>query len=547
MGALCCAPGHAQMTIPAPAGWTVQTRASGAKIYTPPDLKSGESYSVTIYESAPLSGKTLEEFVRASGGKVGKGAGQLVAPLQIHTTQGRVVTGSGVYNGPGGRQLGVMIIGVSLDGGGNIHLERTLFSGQGVFERYKGAGTQLMSALAARAKAEAGRNIEVTPSIVSRKFKTIGGPIVPGVYAGNQFKGQELFNRFRIYLYANGEYRMCDQNDEDIKERYFDEHVGKIGYNRNSGALSVDWSWGLGFHSDGDFCYYGLDQNGKPAIYAEENTGFSTKRTALAWVAPPTKRLAKSQVEAAQAAANAEKERFKWVTKPGQGVQSAQIAAVVCNSVFSGGGMNTDVYLLLKDGSIYADLPVPPDELDTQKSKQKEPDKWGKWRKGVKGDYLVSWNGAKYETLPGFATSPAPSQTKLQGRWGTGTSSTGFVSSFALWGVSFDRKGRFVKDRRGGSSSIGLPDMDGYVPMTSSGYDDNGSYAGASGAGYAVSSSTKRKNPNGAREGDYSLSGYVLTLRYDNGKVARLPFFFFDKNQKTLYFEGSTMSKDDGK
>lgn len=543
-------PARAQISIPAPAGWAIQTRDNGAKTYTPPDLKTGEVYSITVYDSAAMDGKTLEEYLRKFAGPVQKAPGKLVAPLQIKVEGGNIASGVGVYGGPNGTQLAALFLGVSLDGGANIHLERTLFSLQGgLSDRYSAASQSVISALVTRAKAEAGDNIVQVPAAVTSKLKP-GGEIVPGVYAGNQYYGKELQFRFHLYLFANGEYRLCDQNDQDISRRFFDEETGNYDYNRNTGQLTVGYMYSMinsRFDGDRDFCYFGRDANGKPAIYAEDDKGFETSVTSLTYIGPPTKRIPKSQVAEAEAAAQAEKNRFKWVVAPGKGVQTAQITAILCNSVFMNGGMNTDVYLLLKDGSVYADLPVAPDELDTQKSKQKEPDKWGKWRKGVKGDYLVSWNGAKYEALPGFAVTPAPAQTKLQGRWGTGSSSTGFVSSFALWGVTFGKNGRFSKDSRGGSSSIGLPDMNGDVAMTSSGYDENGSYAGASGPGYAVASEAKKKNPNGAREGDYSLNGYALTLRYDNGKVARLPFFFLDKDQKTLYFEGSTMSKDDDK
>ena len=125
-------PVRAQMTINAPAGWTAQTRAKGATTFTPPDLAAGEIYSTTVYDSAPLGGKTLEEWLRGFGGAVGKAPGHLAAPLQIKVSEGRVVSGVGAYNGPKGTALGVMFIGVSLDGGGNIHASRTLFSPQPV-------------------------------------------------------------------------------------------------------------------------------------------------------------------------------------------------------------------------------------------------------------------------------------------------------------------------------------------------------------------------------------------------------------------------------
>ncbi|MBC8102806.1 MAG: hypothetical protein H7Z41_09490, partial [Cytophagales bacterium] len=352
----------AQTPIEAPNGWKTQTRANGATTFTPPDLGNGEVYSITAYDSAPGEGKTLEAWLRQFAGPVGTKVGQLAKPLQIKMKDGRIVSGTGVYVGPNGSALGVMFLGVSLDGGANIHVARTLFSVQEVLlTRYEDENAAIVAAMMKRARAETGDNIQVTPPIVRQKLKSLGGELVPGVYAGNQYRNDELYNRFRVYIYPNGEYRLCDQNDNDVKKRFFDEQVGNTSYNRNSGRLAIDWTWGLGFYGDDGFCYYGRDANGKPAIYAEDGTGFSTKRALLTWVAPPTKRPSKSQMAAVKAAAEEEKARFKWVTAPGKGVPSTKIAAVLLDSKFNGMSMDETAYLLLKDGSVYADLPVPPD------------------------------------------------------------------------------------------------------------------------------------------------------------------------------------------
>jgi hypothetical protein len=544
---LCAAvPTLAQTPIKAPSGWKTQTRTGGATVFTPPNLGAGEVYSVTTYESQPMEGKTLDEFLRQFAGPVGKTAGKLAKPLEIKVSEGRVVSGTGVYIGPNGTSLSVMFIGVSLDGGSNIHISRTLFSGpDGLLTRYQEENKAISSALVSRAKGEAGRNIVSVPPEVKQKLKTVGGALVPGVYAGNQYDGEELRQRFRVYLYPSGEYRLCDQNDKDITKRFFDEQVGNYKYNRVSGQLNIDWTQALGFYSDDCWCYYGRGADGKPAIYAEDNVGFGSKRTFLTWVAPPTKRVSKSQETERKAAIEAERNRFKWVTKPGKGVPTAKIESVLLDTRVKGASADETVYLLLKDGSVYADLPVPPDELDVVRSRQKEPDKWGKWRKAGT-IYKVSWRGAPYQNLPGRRVLPASAHVKLNGRWGTGRASNDIItSSYSLWGVTFTKGGRFRKDSRGGSTtSIGFGDS---ATRTASGYDDEGSFGGGFGPGFAVSSSQKKKNPNGAREGDYSINGYVLTLRYDNGKVARLPFFFVDKARKGLWFEGASMEFDQKK
>ncbi len=535
------APICAQQNIPAPSGWTMQPRAGGARVFTPSNLQTGEIYSVTVYDSVSLNEKTLEEYLRAFAGPVGKKVGNLGAPLQIQTDQGRLVNGTGVYVGPNGSKLIALYLGISIDGGANIHVMRTLISQTDLLERYQTQSRAISEQLVKRASAEAGDNIFVVPQIVRQKFVTIGGALKPGVYAGNQYHDQELRSRLRVYLYETGEYRICNEKDEDLG----DYGTGQINYNRNSGQLDLKWTMGLGTRGSGDeqFCYFGLDAQGKPAIYAEDNVGYET-HTLLTWVEPPLKRLSPKQQDEQSAAIEAEKNRFKWVVAPGKGVANAQIAAVLLDSKFNNGSADETVYLLLKDGSVYADLPVAPDELAVLKSKQKEPDKWGKWRK-VGATYKVSWAGAPYQNLPGSPVVPSPAQAKIAGRYGTGRFSgvIGMMASSSQWGVTFDKNGRFRKDSRSlTTSSMGFGDN---ATHTASGSNDGESFAGGFGANFAFSTSQKAKNPNGAREGDYSLNGYVLTMRYDNGKVERLPFFFLDAARKGLWFEGSSMSLDE--
>lgn len=541
---LLVAPARSQTQLAAPNGWTTQSRANGARVFTPPDLAAGEVYNIAIYDSSPLDGKTLEEWLRAFAGPVGKQPGQLASPLQIKVAEGRLVSGTGVYAGPNGKALGVTFIGVSLDGGTNIHAARTLFSSVDVLERYQSDNLALLKSLSERAKREGGGNILRVPAAVTGKMKP-GGELVPGVYAGNQFSRGELLRRVRVYLYSSGEYRITDHNDQDFKSRFGSlDGVGQYSYNRNSGQLELDSSFDLGndrSDPEEEFCYYGRDAEGKPLIYAEE--GVLERVTTLRYVGPPTKRLSPKGEEAREAAIEAEKKRYKFVTEPGKGVPNANIAAVVHHYVGMGTSKTDEAYLLLKDGTVHAGLPVPPDQLDVTRSRQKEPSTWGRWRL-KNGKYLVSWDGAPYQALPGTKAAPAPAQLRLAGRYGTGWAENAIIySSYAIWGVTFNKAGRFIKDRRGGSSS-GNNAPEGSMPAVNSAYDDTGSVTSATGAGFAFASSRK-KNPNGDREGTYSINGYTLTLRYDNGKVARLPFFFSDKARKLLWFEGDTMSLDE--
>ena len=552
------APLCAQQPIPAPPGWTQQDRGKGAHSFTPGDLKTGEIYNVTVYDSAAMNGATLDEWVRKFAGPVGTKPGQLQAALNPNARNGQYVSAVGIYGGPNNTTLGALFVGLTVDGGQNINAARVLFSSAELLDRYKPKFEALMAAMTNRATREAGGKIVTVPRAVAAAI-TPGGELVPGVYAGNQYADGELRYRFRLYLYANGEYRFTDQNDADYKERFGDEKTGKWSYNRNSGQLDIDRFMNMANDDDGDdYCYYGRDAQGKATIIAFES-GISDKRTTLVYDGQPTKRPSPATMEARKAAALAEKNRFKWTTAPGKGVADAQIATMLSYfdlQLYSAGlsGLGTNVtdeaYLLLKDGTVYSGLRVAPDQLDVVRSRQNEPDKWGKWTK--KGDgFQVSWNGKPYVNLPGDKVSPAPPQTKLAGRYGAGSSSANLMGgSYSFWGVTFDKNGRFKKDSSGGSSyGVNNPGMASVVTQ----YDDEGSFVGANGnnmntgTNFTLSSETKKKNPNGAREGDYSLSGYVLTLRYDNGEVTRLPFFFADSARKAIWFEGNRMTLDEKK
>ena len=416
-------PTLAQTSIAVPNGWSTQTRANNAVTFTPPDLATGEVYSVTVYDAAPLKGQAPGKYLQVFAGTVGRGVGQLAAPLKVQARGSRVVMGTGVFNGPGGIQLAAVFLGVSPDGSQIIHVSRTLASGQqGLLERYQGASQALAEAMAQRA---------------------FGAPTAPEA-----------------------------PSDSDAEQ---------------------------------------------------------------------------ARKAAAEEAAKAERERYKWVTAPGKGVRLDQIAQVLHHSqmqlnVMGGTSISTEEFLLLKDGTVHRGLPVPPDELDVAASRRNEPGSWGKWRR--KGeDFEVSWQGGAFEELSGERVEPGATQARLSGRFSAGRGGGGAgLSSYAFWGVTFSQDGRFSKDSSGGTSlsQPGLPN----APITSTTYDNEGSTTIATGPGVAVVSSRKN-NPNAEREGTYSINGYTLTLRYDSERVERLPFFFYGDKRQGVWFEDSLLFRDE--
>ena len=516
--------------------WTAQKRGADANVFTPTDLRAGEVYSVTVYDAAPLNKQSLEAWLRKFGGAVGDKPGALAKELNI-TTSAQTASGIGYYNGPNGSSLGAMFLATSLDSGQTVSAMRTLFSGKEVLDRYAAGNRELMQLTVAAAREAAGDNFIVIPDEVSAKIKP-GGALVPGVYAGSTTQNGAVTANYRVYLYANGESRVTDSKDADLKGSYGSIlGVGKYKYYGASGQLNLDRFDEISNGNQGDkYAFYGRDSAGKAMIVAGNKR--LDERTVLVYDGQPTKRPSPATIKAREI----EDARFKFVVPPGKGVPMAQIAAVVNNYVVQFNGMSSnitnDTFLLLRDGTIYNQLPVAPDQFDATKSRANEPKNWGKWRAKGAG-YEVSWNGKPYEKLPGDKVVPAVAGAKLNGRFGAVRSySYGFGGSYSYWGASFTPAGRFSKDSRGGSST-NTAGIEG-VPTVTTGYDENGSAVIGQSDGVGISS-IRKKNPNGDREGDYSVSGYTMTLRFDNGTVERIPFFFRRADRKAILFEGDIL------
>ena len=381
---------------------------------------------------------------------------------------------------------------------------------------------------------------------------TPGGVIQEGVYAGDQVcigsDRQELWrNHYRLYLYADGEYRLCDADDKDVSS----SPTGRYQYDPNTGRLEVNRF--LNMYNDADdgaVCVYGRDGVGKALISAKE--GIYDTTTALFYLGPAT-RLAPDAEAKAQAAAEAEARRYKWVTPPGRGVRESQIEAVVhyynVRVYYGGSGLGTlttdETDLLLRDGTAHRGLPVAPDQLDVARSRRMEPDKWGRWRRQG-GKFLVSWAGGAFQPLRGSAALAGGPSTRLDGHWGAGEATSSLMGgSYRLWGVTFTPDGRFVKDERGGSGNSQFMQTGG-APAINSEHNDQGSSTQVLGGNYTVSSH-HAKRADGDRSGTYAINGYTMTLHYDNGQIERTPFFFVDSAHHELSFEGATVGRDNKK
>ncbi len=545
-----------------PAGWGVAAgKSAGSFVFAPNGLAAGETFFVAVGPLQNLNDTAIDAYLTESVAKNPLGLGKTAAPLKVRSTSDNAATAAGALMLAEGKPASVIYIAQTMDRQ-TVRVCAIVSSRDDLMKPHQpGVQALLASLMQADKKAavEENRGLSVAKLPIDiPKWLTTGGPLQPGIYTGNEMYGTETRSRLRLYLFPSGEYQLLNSDGGLVS----DHSSVNFKYNRRTGLLDLDWG---SLHNmsndksdpDDDMCLYGKDSQGKSVVYARSDRGFSYSTTLLKYEGP-LDRPSPAEEKAKKVAAEAEARRYKWVTAvPGKGIQSAQIQCLLLHTettqFYNGSGMSIsstyDPYILLKDGTIYNGLPVAPDDIDVSRSRRQEPEKWGRWKKTEGGSYAAAWPDfpAKFVAIKAEPVFPVPADLRFIGRYGSGeTSGSALGSSFRLWGVTFTAEGRFQKDERGGYGSNAITSsMPGGVAVNT-GYDDEGSFVGASGESFALSNSTK-KRPKNNRSGSYSVNGYTMTLKLEDGGTIRLPFFFTEKNRKSIWFEGAVLSKDDDK
>jgi hypothetical protein len=241
---------------------------------------------------------------------------------------------------------------------------------------------------------------------------------------------------------------------------------------------------------------------------------------------------------------------YPYVKAAGTGVKAAAVEAVLWRWENEQRGMGMQVvdylYLLLKDGSYRDGLPpVAFEDFDAAASRAGEPDKWGRWTRSG-GDYLLAPVKGSDRTLrieSSSARLPARRDERLEGIWeGSSAYATLWSVAQSHWSVQFDKAGRFVKSSNssivGGAGSPAA----GTAVHGAVNRDDDGSSSTVGGANFGGGSSRRGPNTMADRSGSYRLDGYTLELRYDNGRVVRLPFCA-TPTRDAIWFEGYELDR----
>jgi hypothetical protein len=194
------------------------------------------------------------------------------------------------------------------------------------------------------------------------------------------------------------------------------------------------------------------------------------------------------------------------------------------------GGVDVDTYLMFKDGSAYKNCVVAPSELNLQKSKILEPEKWTTWRKH-KGIYQIKFTEIDgWKSLVGTHGIAANPKQSIEGKYvnSGGSQFRGFWKK----SITFFSNGRFETSAT--SMRTGTPWSGNDIsPLESiiSAIDDDAAYGTATVIGNRLSDINRicQKNKE-TYSGSYQLDKYAITLIHDSGKKHKELFYFEEKD-----------------
>ena len=194
---------------------------------------------------------------------------------------------------------------------------------------------------------------------------------------------------------------------------------------------------------------------------------------------------------------------------PTNGIKNAQVLGIYGTGRFNGNSFVIDGSLYLKDGTVYDETDTAPAFIDAVASRQKEPDKWGRWRR-VGTKMQIAWGNGETDTeqaAPDNFLIGGSSATKLTGLYETVSSGSGVIMGSG-WvnraSYEFFANGTFKNDRSN-SFSVG-----GYVP------GEAGPVQIAAGGG---SSSTGQAR--------YEIDGHMISFIYPDGQIERQSFAIY--------------------
>ncbi len=210
-------------------------------------------------------------------------------------------------------------------------------------------------------------------------------------------------------------------------------------------------------------------------------------------------------------------------TEPNKGVKPEDIEALINH--YNSRNNSNNVYLLLKDGSIYYGLKIPPSDFNVTISKKLQPKRWSKWREIKPGKYQ-RYSLDEWKNIIGYKLN----RTKPNQRYNftfksiQGHSSDDFGISYSVSVktnyLTLKDNGRFKKSsifKHSSSDAAG-------IAMTSS------SIKGESGGEIVSTPGGSKKYSTGKdigldAVGNYKIDGYTIEFKFDSKRVVRELFW----------------------
>lgn len=234
-------------------------------------------------------------------------------------------------------------------------------------------------------------------------------------------------------------------------------------------------------------------------------------------------------------------EKGEWRTAPDRGVKPGDIEALLYHGELEYWGTDLQFVerqtLLLRDGSAYTNLTLPPADLDVAASRQHDPEHWTRWRKQGEG-YQIEEKG-HWRAAEGSAVRGGKAGETLNGTY-TYSAAYGTVYS---GGSAYFHHLTFYPDGRYSDSDYSIAGQSNV--NTSITVSPHGTTASvATGNGSVHLADTGKALPDADKGGRYQLDGHTLILTRADGSRERLLFFFW-AGDKNLSIGGKTYARED--
>jgi len=232
-------------------------------------------------------------------------------------------------------------------------------------------------------------------------------------------------------------------------------------------------------------------------------------------------------------------------TAPGKGVPERDIAFMLWTRYQpSGESMVEQLHLLLKDGTGYRDLDLPPDELDIAAARRMQPERIIQWRRNGKDWQIKDHDDKDWRTVIGSPAAPASAGQRIAGvythSWYSILSGASSQNRF-----HFQPDGSFEQTGRSVFGTGAMAAANGVAGMATNSYSRGGSTStsSVSAVGAGAGGATQQRRNGADFVGRYRLEGWAMQVERENGSTERVLFAFSSDQQRAVFIKDQGYSK----